>query len=201
MLAVKERLTTRTLTKTAVLSVIAFLIMYILEIPLWFAPTFLKMDLSDIPALIGAFALGPIAGVTIQLIKNILHIAIKGTTTMGVGTVANFVVGSAFVYTAGLVYYKKKSLKAAVIGMIAGTLVMTLIASLANHIFLLPFYAKLYGAPIEAFVDMAKAVNSYVTDYRTFILFAIVPFNLFKGVVISLVTLPLYKKISPILHK
>jgi riboflavin transporter FmnP len=200
MLALKERITPRILTKISVLSVIAFLIMYI-EVPLWFTPSFLKVDLSDIPALIGAFALGPMAGVIVEFIKNILHMAIKGTTTMGVGELANFIVGSAFVYTASYIYHKNKSFRTAVIGMIAGTLAMTIIAAVSNYIFLIPFYAKLYGAPIEAFVQMGAAVNKFVVDYKTFILFGIVPFNLLKGVMVSVVTIPLYKKISPILHR
>ncbi|WP_026894472.1 ECF transporter S component [Clostridiisalibacter paucivorans] len=200
MLTLREKLTTRMLTKTAVLSVIAFLVMYI-EVPLWFAPPFLKIDLSDIPALIGAFALGPMAGVVIEMLKNILHMAIKGTVTMGVGELANFVVGSAFVYTAALVYYRKKSFKTAIIGMILGTLVMTGIAAIANYYVLIPFYAKLFGAPIEAYVEMGAAVNKFVADFKTFILFVIIPFNLFKGVMMSVITIPLYKKISHILHR
>lgn len=200
MLTLKERLNTRMLTKISVLSVLAFLIMYI-EVPLWFTPEFLKIDLSDIPALIGAFALGPMAGVIIEFVKNILHLVIKGTVTMGVGELANFLVGSVLVYTASYIYLKNKTFKNAVLGMVIGTIMMTLIASLSNYYFLIPFYAKLFGAPIDAFVEMGAKVNRLVADYKTFILFAIVPFNLLKGVVVSLATIVLYKKISPILHR
>lgn len=200
MLTLKERLNTRMLTKISVLSVLAFLIMYI-EVPLWFTPEFLKIDLSDIPALIGAFALGPMAGVIIEFVKNILHLVIKGTVTMGVGELANFLVGSVLVYTASYIYLKNKTFKNAVLGMVIGTIMMTLIASLSNYYFLIPFYAKLFGAPIDAFVEMGAKVNKFVADYKTFILFAIVPFNLLKGVVVSLATIVLYKKISPILHR
>lgn len=200
MLTMKQKISTRMMTKISVLSVIAFIIMYI-EIPLWFTPTFLKIDLSDLPALIGAFSLGPVAGVLIELIKNILHIAIKGTSTMGVGELANFIVGSVLVFTSGYIYSKNKSFKMAVIGMIAGTIVMTLIASVMNYYLLIPFYAKLYGMPIQAYVELGAKVNKFVVDYRTFILFGIVPFNFAKGVLVSLVTLPLYKRVSPALHK
>lgn len=199
MLQLKERMATRTLTKIAVLSVISFLIMYILEIPLWFTPAFLKMDLSDIPALIGAFALGPMAGVAIEFVKIILHLAIKGTTTMGVGSLANFLVGAIFVYTAGYVYAKNKTIKGAVIGMIAGTLVVSAFAAVLNYTFLIPFYAKLYGVDVGYFVELGSAVNKYVSDYRTFILFGIIPFNLFKYVVVSIITIPLYKRISHVI--
>ncbi|MGF7059818.1 ECF transporter S component [Brassicibacter mesophilus] len=200
MLTMKQKISTRMMTKISVLSVIAFIIMYI-EIPLWFTPTFLKIDLSDLPALIGAFSLGPVAGVLIELIKNILHIAIKGTSTMGVGELANFIVGSVLVFTSGYIYSKNKSFKMAVIGMIAGTIVMTLIASVMNYYLLIPFYAKLYGMPIQAYVELGAKVNKFVVDYRTFILFGIVPFNFAKGVLVSLVTLPLYKRVSPALHR
>ncbi|KPU26902.1 membrane protein [Caloranaerobacter sp. TR13] len=200
MLTLKERLNTRMLTKISVLSVLAFLIMYI-EVPLWFTPEFLKIDLSDIPALIGAFALGPMAGVIIEFVKNILHLVIKGTVTMGVGELANFLIGSVLVYTASYIYHKNRTFKNAALGMIIGTIMMTIVASLSNYYFLIPFYAKLFGAPINAFVEMGAKVNKFVADYKTFILFAIVPFNLLKGTVVSLATIVLYKKISPILHK
>ncbi|MTI71981.1 MAG: ECF transporter S component [Firmicutes bacterium] len=200
MITVKERLDTKTMIKISVLSVIAFLIM-LLEIPMWFTPVFLKVDLSDIAPLIGAFALGPFAGVVIEFIKNILHITLRGTTTMGIGELANFFVGSVFVYTAGVIYHKNKSFKNAIIGMALGTIFMTVLATLVNYIFLIPFYAKLYGFPINAFIEMGSKVNKFVVDYKSFILCAILPFNLIKGIMISLVTLPLYKKISWLLHK
>lgn len=200
MLATKRKVNVRYLTKTSVLSVLAFLIMFI-EVPLWFAPPFLKVDFSDIPALIGAFALGPMTGVVIELIKNILHIALKGTTTVGVGELANFIVGSVFVFTASSIYHRNKNMKNAVIGLISGTLAMTVIAAFANYFFLLPFYAKLYGAPLESFVEMGAAVNRFVTNVKTLVIFAISPFNIVKGIMISVVTIPLYKRISPLLHK
>jgi len=191
MLAAKKKFDTRYLTKTAVLSVLAFLIMFI-EVPLWFAPPFLKVDFSDIPALIGAFALGPMTGVVIELIKNVLHIALKGTTTVGVGEL---------VFTAASIYDRNKSLKSAIIGLISGTIAMTVVAAFANYFFLLPFYAKLYGAPLESFVEMGAAVNKFVNDVKTLVIFAISPFNIVKGIMISVVTIPLYKRISPLLHK
>lgn len=200
MLATKRKVNVRYLTKTSVLSVLAFLIMFI-EVPLWFAPPFLKVDFSDIPALIGAFALGPMTGVVIELLKNVLNLALEGTTTAGVGELANFIVGSLFVFTAASIYEKGKSFKSAILGLIAGTLVMTVVAAVANYFFLLPFYAKLYGAPIDSFVQMGAALNSFVTDVKTLVIFAITPFNIVKGIMISAITIPLYKRISPLLHK
>lgn len=200
MLMVKGQINTRTMVKTAVLSVLAFLIMYF-EMPLWFTPPFLKVDLSDIPALIGAFALGPIAGVVIELIKNILNLAIEGTTTAAVGELANFFVGSIFVFVAGFIYQKHKSFKSAISGMIVATIAMTLVASVLNYYFLIPFYAKLFGVSVDKYVEMGAQVNRFVTDYKSFILCGILPFNFVKGVMVSLITIPLYKRVSPILHR
>lgn len=200
MLATKKKVNTKYLTKTAVLSVLAFLIMFI-EVPLWFAPPFLKIDFSDIPALIGSFALGPMTGVVIELLKNILNLALEGTATAGVGELANFIVGSLFVFTAGIIYEKGKSFKSAVVGLLAGTIVMTIVAGIANYFFLLPFYSKLYGLPISSFVEMGSALNGFVKDVETLVIFAITPFNIVKGILISAITIPLYKRISPLLHK
>ncbi|MFA5523959.1 MAG: ECF transporter S component [Tissierellales bacterium] len=200
MLKVKERMNTRTMVKTSVLSVLAFLIMY-LETPLWFTPPFLKVDLSDIPALIGAFSLGPVAGVVIELLKNILNVAIEGTTTGAVGELANFFVGSIFVFVAGVIYQRDKTFKGALIGMIAATIAMTLVASLLNYFLLIPFYAKLFGVSVDQYVELGAQVNRFVTDYKSFILYGIVPFNFLKGVMISVITIPLYKRVSPILHR
>lgn len=196
----KENLNTRTMVKISVLAVIALILM-LLDFPLWFAPTFLKFDISDVPALIGSFALGPMAGVLVQLVKNLLNLLVEGSGTGGVGEFANFLVGSIYVYTAGLLYYKNKTFKNAIIGMIIGVLAMTISISIINYYFMIPFYAKLFGLPIDKIVAMGSAVNKYVVDFKTLILYAVVPFNLFKGIIVTLVTLLIYKRVSPILHK
>lgn len=195
----KEDFTTKTMVKISILGVIGFVLM-LLDFPLWFTPPFIKFDVSDLPGLLGAFALGPMAGVIIQLMKNLLKILVAGSNTVFVGELANFVVGSVFAYTAGLIYYKKKTFKNAIIGLVAGTLAMTLVIAIANYYVMIPFYAKLYGMPLDKIIDMSSAVNRYVGDLKSLILFAIVPFNLLKGLVTSLVTILLYKRVSPILH-
>jgi riboflavin transporter FmnP len=192
--------TLNTLVKTSILGAMAFIIMF-LELPLPLFPSFLKLDFSDIPALLGAFALGPVSGIVIELLKNVLHGAIKGSTSMWVGELANFLVGSAFVYTAGLIYQKNKSRKTAVKGIVLGIVVMSAVAALFNYFVLLPFYATVLHFPIDAIVQMGSAVNPLVTDLKTLILWAIIPFNMFKGIVIAGVTVPLYKKVSPIFHR
>ncbi len=194
----KEDLNTKTMVKIAILGVIAFVFM-LLDFPLWFTPPFLKFDISDVPSLIGAFALGPMAGVIVQLVKNLLKIILAGSNTAVVGELANFIVGSVFAYTAGLIYYREKTFKNAVIGLIAGTITMTIAISIANYYVMIPFYSKAYGLPLEKIIAMSTAVNKYVVDLKSLIIYAVVPFNLLKGTVVSLLTILLYKRISPIL--
>lgn len=186
---------TKALTKIAVLSVIAYLIMF-LEIPVMFFPGFLKIDLSDIPALIGAFAMGPAAGIMIELIKNILHFITK-TTTGGVGELANFLVGTALIVPAAIAYRQYQSKKAAIVGLIIGTMVMGIAGGLANYYILLPFYAKIM--PMEQIIAWSAAANGAIVDMKTLIFYAIIPFNILKGIVVAVITSMLYKKLSPIL--
>ena len=196
----EEDFNTKTMVKISVLSVIAFILMF-LDFPLWFTPPFIKFDVSDLPALIGAFAMGPMAGILIQLIKNLLDLIIDGTTTMVVGELTNFIVGSIFVYTAGAIYFKEKTFKKAITGLIVGTLIMTISISLINYYFMIPFYARVFGMPLDKIIDMSAALNKHVVDLKSLIIYAILPFNLLKGTVVSLLTLILYKRVSPILHR
>ena len=196
----KENFNTKTMVKISVLGAIALILM-ILDFPLWFTPPFIKFDISDVPSLIGAFALGPMAGVIIQLVKNLLKILVVGTNTVVVGELANFVVGSTFAYTAGLIYYREKKFKNALIGLIGGTILMTIIISILNYYIMIPFYAKLYGMPLDKIIAISGAVNKYVVDLKSLIIYAIIPFNLLKGFVVSLITILLYKRVSPILHR
>ncbi len=194
----KEDFNTRTMVKISVLGVIGFVLM-LLDFPLWFTPPFLKFDVSDVPALIGSFSLGPMAGVIVQLVKNLLKILLAGTNTAVVGEIANFIVGSVFAYVAGLIYYREKTFKNAVIGLVVGTIAMTVAISIANYYIMIPFYAKAYGMPLDKIITISGAVNKYVVDLKSLIIFAVIPFNLLKGVVVSLITILLYKRVSPIL--
>lgn len=196
----RQTWTTRNMVKISVLGVISVLLM-LFDISSWFAPPFLKIDIADLPSLIGAFAMGPMAGVLVQLLKNVLHLLVEGSITGGVGELSNFLVGSIFVYTAGLIYYKKKDFKNAVVGLIIGVVIMTIFASLSNYFVIFPLYAKIFGWPLDKLVSMGSAVNKLVVDYKTLILFAVVPFNILKGIIVSSITLLIYKRVSPILHR
>ena len=194
----KKYLITRLIAQVGMLGAIAFVLM-LFEIPLPFAPSFYEIDFSEVPVLIGCFSMGPLAGVLIELIKIILNLCINGTMTAGVGELANFVIGCALVIPAALIYKRKKTKKGAVIGLVAGTLFMTVSGCFINAYVMLPTYAKAFGMPIEALVEMGSAVNASITDLLTFVMFAVVPFNLLKGVLVSIIVLLIYKKISPIL--
>ena len=188
------------MVKIAVLSALAFVLMK-LEIPLWFAPPFYKIDLSEVVVLIGAFALGPSSGVLIEALKVLLKLLITGTDTAFVGDIANFLIGASFILPASIYYWKQKTKKRAITGMLWGTLSMTLVGAFMNAWVLLPAYSYFYQLPIDQIVAMGAAVNSAVTSVWTLVLLCVVPFNLLKGAVTSVIVAFLYKRISPILHK
>lgn len=184
----------RTITGVAVLSAIAFILAYF-EFPVPLSPSFARMDISDLPALIGAFAYGPLAGVLIELVKNALQLT--STATAGVGELANFIMGGVFVFVAGLIYRKNKNKKTALIACLIASLAMGIAAAVVNYFILLPAF--------EAFMPLNELIASF-GEFMPFIrtkldvvLFNALPFNLLKGLVISAVTMLIYKKLSPIL--
>ena len=187
------------IVKIGILSAVAAVLM-LFELPLWFAPPFYKLDFSEIPILIGSFALGPMAGVIMELLKNLLNLLMDGTTTAFVGEFANFVTGCAFVLPAALIYKHKKSLKNALVGLAFGTLSLVIVGAAMNYYILVPTFSELYHLPLENIVAMGTAVNASISDLKTLIIFAVMPFNLLKSVACSAVTLLLYKRVSKILH-
>ena len=163
---------THYISYTAMFACMAGVLMLI-EIPLFFAPGFYKLDLSEMPVLICAY----------------------------VGDFANFVVGCTFILPASMIYHAKPGKKTALVGMAVGTLIMTVFGSAFNAIYLLPKFSELFGLPLDTIVGMGTAVNGAINSVSTLVLFAVVPFNLLKGVVVSALTFLLYKRISPILHR
>ena len=194
---VKARTGVRTIVQAGMLGAIAVVLM-LFEIPLPFAPSFYEIDFSEVPVMIGTFAIGPVAGAAIELVKILLNFIINGTTTAGVGEVANFLIGCALVVPAGIIYRRKRTRTGAIIGMAGGTVFMTLIGCLLNAYVLLPVYATAFQMPIDALVAMGTAVNGSIDSLFTFVAFAVAPFNLLKGVLVSLIVFLIYKKISPV---
>lgn len=193
----KPRAGVRTIVQAGMLGAIAVVLM-LFEIPLPFAPSFYEIDFSEVPVMIGTFAIGPVAGAAIELVKILLNFIINGTTTAGVGEVANFLIGCALVVPAGIIYRRKRTRTGAIIGMATGTVFMTLIGCLLNAYVLLPAYATAFQMPIDALVAMGTAVNGSIDSLFTFVAFAVAPFNLLKGVLVSLIVFLIYKKISPV---
>jgi riboflavin transporter FmnP len=187
------------LVKISLLGVIGFILMFI-EVATPIFPSFLKFDISDLPALIGAFALGPGAGVAIELLKNILHGIFVGGTAF-IGELANFLVGAVLVYVSGYIYNKNKTRKTAVTSLIIGSIVMTIAASVLNYYVFLPLYEKVLNFPISAIVGMGTKINPNIKNLNTFVIWAIAPFNLIKGIMVSILTVVLYKNVSTILHE
>ncbi len=196
----KGKIGAREITTIGMLGAIAVVLM-LFEIPLPFAPSFYEIDLSEVPVLVGCFAMGPVAGVLIELVKIILNLIINGTVTAGVGELANFFIGCSFCIPAGMIYNRKKTKKGAIVGLVSGTLIMTFLGCFINAYIMLPTYAKAFSIPLDGLIEMGTKVNANITDLFTFVMFAVVPFNLLKGILVSIVVLLIYKKISPIIKR
>ena len=197
---------TRKLSGARYISVVAMCaalsgLLMLLEIPLFFAPSFYKVDLSELPVLFCGFYLGPVAGVICEMLKVLIKLLLKGTTTAFVGDFANFAVGCALVLPATIIYYATKTKKGAIAGMITGTLFMTVFGSAFNAIYLLPKFSELYGIPMEALVGMGQQVNPAIDSIGKLVLFAVVPLNILKGTVVSLLTFLLYKRVERVIFK
>jgi len=188
----------KNLVKVSIFGALAFVVMLI-EFPLGIFPDFLKLDFSDCVALIISFALGPAWGVGVEFLKNVLHLFV--TKTAGIGEFANFMIGGFFVYIAGYIYAKNRTKKGAAVALIISTIAFSIWAGLLNYFVLLPLYEKALKFPISEIIKIAAKVNSLVTDKFTLILFSIIPFNLVKGTIISVVTFVLYKRLSKIVKR
>jgi riboflavin transporter FmnP len=188
----------RRIAACAILTAMAVLLMY-LEIPLPFMPVFLKFDFAELPVLIGTFALGPVWGIVIELLKNLIHLPV--TQTMGIGELSNFVTGVIYVATAGLIYRKFRTRKGAAASMGIATLALALIAVPVNAFITLPLNGSVMGFPMEAIIGMSAEVNPLVKDKISLLFAVFVPFNLFKGIVVGLITFLVYKPISKLINK
>lgn len=192
--------TTSTLVKVGILSAIGYILMFIsIPLPTLF-PGFLKIDVSDLPALLGGMGLGPWAGLTIAFIKNLLQVVTGMSTTGGVGEFANFLIGGSFVLTVSVMYRSKRELSSVIKGLLLGIVVMTIAGCLSNYFIILPAY-EMVGWSTEAVVSMGAAINPAISDKMSFIVWMIAPFNVLKATLMALLTVPLYKKTEKVLNK
>ena len=176
------------------LSAIAYVLMF-LDFSVPFMPSFIKMDLSELPALIGAFAYGPVAGVVICLVKNVIHLMI--TTTGGVGELSNFLLGASFVLVSGGVYRFKKSRKGALIGSVLGAFVMGIFSIIFNYFLVYPIYYNFM--PQDAILAAYQLIFSGVKNILQCLIVFNAPFTFIKGMISVVITFIIYKRISPIL--
>ena len=192
--------TTHNLTVAAMLSAVAFILMFI-EFPIpMLIPAFIKMDFSDLPALLGAFALGPVYGVIISFMKNLLHIVIKGTSTACVGELSNFILGAIFSAVAGYIYKHHKSRKTAIIGAVAGAVAMGVLSVPSNYFVVYPAYVQFYHMPLEAILGMYQAILPSADSLIKCLIIFNLPFTLVKGPLDAVLCMLIYKPLSPILH-
>ena len=172
-------------------------VLHILDFPLIFlAPEFYKLDFSELPVMLCGFYLGPSAAVACEGVKILLKLLLKGTSTAFVGDFANFAVGCSLVLPAIIIYHIHKSRKSALVGLIAGTVVLTIFGSAFNAVYLLPKFAQLYGMPLESIIAMGSKIHASIDDVTSFVFFCVAPLNLIKGTMISVLTMLLYKRVA-----
>ena len=191
----KSRFNARFIAGTAMLSAVAFILQYI-EIAIPIMPAFIKFDFSDLPALIGAFAYGPLAGVLIELIKNLIHCAFSQSAT--VGELSNFILGAVFVGTAGVIYKHKKNKTTALIGGVVGSVVMGLVCIPSNYFVVYPVYYAA-GFAEEAVLGMYQLILPGVKNILQCLFVFNLPFTIVKGLISTAITMLIYKHLSPIL--
>ncbi len=189
-----NKVTVRQIATTGIMSALAAILM-MLEFSLPFVPSFLKFDFSDLPAFITSFALGPVYGGTVELIKNLIHLPF--TATSGIGELANFIVGAAFVIPAGIIYKHKKTQKNALLGSLAGAIVAAVISFPVNYFITYPVYSKFM--PTETIISLYNAIFPFIHSLPVALITVNLPFTLLKGIINTLITFLVYKKLSPII--
>ena len=191
----KKVLTTKNLTMIAMLSAIAAVLM-IFEIQLPFSPSFVKFDFSDLPVMLGGFLIGPFAGGIIAFMKILLHFLFNGTTSFFVGDLSNLLLTLSFVLPASFIYQQKKTKKTAIQGLLVSIICTSLLAIIFNLFLIFPLYLKVLNLKMVDIINMIHVVNPLVKDVFTMIVFSLLPFNLFKYSIVSMITMLSYKKLS-----
>lgn len=192
----KSIFTTRNIVSCAMLSACAIILTY-LEFPTFIAPSFYRFNISDLPALIGGFAMGPVAGVIIELIKSLVMLIVNpANPTMGIGELSNFVLGCIYVVPAALIYRSKKTKGRAVISLVTGGLLMAILATFLNAFVMIPLYATAFNMPVDSIVQMGTDIFPFIDSMFDFCLVCVLPFNIIKAIVVSVITIFIYKPLS-----
>ena len=189
---------TRKLSVTAMLAAVATVLMF-LDFSIPIVPSFIKLDVSELPALLAAYSLGPVSGMAVCLIKNLFNLLFHGSTG-GVGELCNFLLGASFVIPAGLLYQYKKNRKMAFVGALIGAAVMALFSLPLNYFVTYPMYVKVYGLPMDAILGMYNAILPGTDSLLKALVIFNLPFTFFKGMLDVALTFLVYKPLSPVLH-
>lgn len=195
----KKTTNVRTLTFIAMMGAVSTVLM-MLNFSIPFAPGFLKFDISELPALFAGFFLGPVSGCLVIVVKVVLKLLLQGTDTAFVGEFMNILGSVCFILPASLIYKWNHTKKGAVISLTVSSILVSIAFIFINAYIAFPLYSELYGMPMETIVAMGTAVNPYITDVTTLMLFSVFPFNLFKHGVTSLVTYLVYKRVGSVLR-
>ena len=192
---------THKLTVTAMLSTVAFLLMFI-EFPIpALIPAFVKLDISDLPELLAAFSLGPVYGVVVSFLKNLLFSVLHGTSSAYVGELFNFIMGAVFSFSAGFIYQKHKSRRGALIGALAGAVLMAALSVPLNYFVVYPAYVVCYKLPLDAIIGMYQAIRPSTDGLLECLLVFNMPFTFCKGLLDVALCFLIYKPLSQLLHK
>ena len=196
----KKHLTVKNISSIAVLGALGAVLM-LFDFPIAIAPSFYKIDLGDLPCLIGAFALGPVPALFIQLVKILVKLLLKPTSTAFVGEMAAFICSSVYCVSAAIIYQKNRSRNQALKAMIAASILMAFTGTIVNYLLIIPAYVKLYHMPLETIISLGQAIFPIISDKLSFVLCCVLPFNLVKAMIVDILTLLLYKRISPLLKE
>ncbi|MBQ1483631.1 MAG: ECF transporter S component [Erysipelotrichaceae bacterium] len=196
----KKVLTVKNITMIAVLGALGAVLM-LFDFPIMIAPGFYKLDLGDLPCLIGAFALGPVPALLIQVVKILIKLLLKPTSTAFVGEIAAFIFSSVYCVSASLVYQADRTKKGAMKALIVASVLMSVFAAFGNYAFIIPAYVNMYHMPLEAIVAMGTKIFPVIHDKFSFVLCCVLPFNLVKAIIVDVLTIILYKHISPLLKR
>ena len=190
----KAKFTTQMLCFVGLFGALSTVLM-LFKFPLPFAPAFMKLDVAELPAIMGSFMFGPLAGFCIVVVKLALNLLINGTDSMYVGELSNLLLSSIYVLSASLLYKRKKTKKRAALSLTVSVILTSVVALFSNTFFIFPAYAVVYGLSMDKIVEMASAVNPLVHDTFTMMLFSVLPFNFIKYGVVSVITFFVYKKL------
>ena len=188
---------TRNMIRMGLLSAIAVVLMQIdFSVPFLFPP-FLKIDLGDVPGIVGVLVIHPLAGLVIPLVKNLIDVLVFGTTTGGIGELSNFIISVSYLIPLMIIVSRNKSFKATLTGLLLGIVTMTVVGCISNYFIVLPLYSQFM--PLEQVIGMGAKINPAIGDMKSFVFLIIAPFNMLKGSIISIASVVIVKAILPVM--